>query len=68
MFPAFILTLTAQVPVICRIEASELFCNASYSLYIESSDGRHLVEQGGPTIHALAPLSDGERYVIEVVE
>lgn len=67
MIPAFILTLTAQVPAICEIRTDELYCNAEYSLYIESSDGaRTLIEQGGPTIRALAMLPEGSRYIVEV--
>ena len=66
MFPAFILTLTAQVPAICRIEANELFCNTGYSLYIEGSDGtKRLVETSGPNIRTLAPLPEGEHYLVE---
>ena len=68
MLATFTFLLTAQVPVICRIEVDELFCNSGYSLYIESSGGLSLLETGGPTIKLLSPLPEGRRYVLNAVQ
>ncbi len=61
MFTFFI---SAIVPLICDIRGTELFCNAPYSLYIESSDGRRLIEESGPNVRTLPALPEGERYVV----
>ena len=68
MIETFLFTISAHVPVICRITVDELFCNSSYSLYIESSEGTRLAETGGPTIKRLAILPEGERYVLNAVQ
>jgi len=65
LLASYTLTLTGEVPVICEIRPQyELFCNAEYSLYIEGPDGRVEIERGGPDIKTLAPLPDGQHYVI----
>ena len=61
----YVLTLFAQVPVICRIEETTLFCNAPYVLHADGPNGSREIERGGPDIRTLAPLPDGERYRIE---
>lgn len=63
----FELLIAAAVPVVCRVEAALLTCNApaGYELYALGAEARLLERGTGPARKALAyPLRPGERFVV----